>query len=242
MEENKTENSMNNAPSLDDVTLSKRIRLAQRKQNSMHDEEQKEFKITTINHRSVGDDGDRRGGVVERFIDSRKGRKECMWIENVPAKSANAIHLDEISVLSREMKAVFREVGIFELFSHQLEAIRLAKKNESVMVCTPKASGKSLCYVIPILEKIMLDDKSKALLMYPLKSLSNDQSEKMSVFLQVAKRILSRKERIAIPIDIEKIDRLATCEIKVCDGDSTLHQKKKIRSGNANRIIITNPD
>ena len=184
---------------------------------------------------------------VDRFINIKRGFKECLHVESLPAKISNDVSLENVdrNIVSDEMKMICRQVGIGRIYSHQAEAIRRARRGESVVISTPTASGKSLCYIIPILEKIMSEPNARALLMYPLKALANNQAESFRKFIEAAKRAVveARQNRLTNDtVDMVKIDRLANCQIKVCDGDSDAQEKAKIRAENTNRIIITNPD
>ena len=185
---------------------------------------------------------------VDRFINTKRGFKECLHVESVPAKISNSVPLENVdrNIVSDEMKLICRQVGIVRIYSHQAEAIRRARQGESVVISTPTASGKSLCYIIPILEMIMEEPNARALLMYPLKALANNQAESFQRFIDAAKRAVGGGARqnglTNHGVDLEKIARLANCQIKVCDGDSDAQEKAQIRAENTNRIIITNPD
>ncbi|MFA9409943.1 MAG: DEAD/DEAH box helicase, partial [Deltaproteobacteria bacterium] len=67
--------------------------------------------------------------------------------------------------------------GIRELYSHQARAFDLASRGKHVVVATPTASGKSLCYNLPILQSLASDPSATALYLFPTKALSRDQEE-----------------------------------------------------------------
>jgi DEAD/DEAH box helicase domain-containing protein len=67
--------------------------------------------------------------------------------------------------------------GIAELYAHQAEAFELAKKGKHLVVATPTASGKSLCYNLPVLNALSEDPNARALYLFPTKALSRDQEE-----------------------------------------------------------------
>ena len=79
------------AECLDDVPLSKRIRLSQRAHNST----QETTDMTKRMHHDCNENTDR----VERFLDERRHRKECVWIENVPAQPSDVTPLEDVSAL-----------------------------------------------------------------------------------------------------------------------------------------------
>ena len=69
-----------------------------------------------------------------------------------------------------------KEAGIGELYSHQKRsAAEVLKNGGSVVVATPTASGKSLCYLVPLLTRLSERKSSRAVLLFPLKALANDQ-------------------------------------------------------------------
>ncbi len=67
--------------------------------------------------------------------------------------------------------------GIRELYSHQARAFELATRGKHLVVATPTASGKSLCYNLPVLQALADDPSATALYLFPTKALSRDQEE-----------------------------------------------------------------
>src|SRR3972149_11126982 len=65
--------------------------------------------------------------------------------------------------------------SIARLYTHQAQALDLARQGKDFVVVTGTASGKSLCYQVPILEMLLQDRGAKALLLFPTKALSQDQ-------------------------------------------------------------------
>jgi len=245
---------------LEDVPIGKRRRLsslsAERKDGKSSSSPKKPTTITTTtnnNNKKKNNNNNNNNNnynttsydKVDRFINAKRGCKECLHVETVPARSSKDAPIENVdrNIVSEEMKLICRQVGISRIYSHQEEAIRRARTGESVVVSTPTASGKSLCYIIPILEKIMSEPNARALLMYPLKALANNQAESFQKFIEAAKRVVAaRQNGFTDNVNLGKISRLANCQIKVCDGDSDAREKAEIRAGNTNRIIITNPD
>ena len=124
--------------------------------------------------------------------------------------------------LKKELPSGLAEVlagsGIDELYSHQVDAVENLRRGKSVVVVTSTASGKTLCYNIPVLERFLENDQTRALYIYPTKALAQDQL-----------RVLDRYSRDGINI------RAGTY-----DGDTPGSQRRQLREG-AN-IILTNPD
>lgn len=65
--------------------------------------------------------------------------------------------------------------GIDRLYAHQARAFELARSGRSLVVATPTASGKSLCYHLPVLDRLARDPSARALYLFPTKALSRDQ-------------------------------------------------------------------
>jgi DEAD/DEAH box helicase domain-containing protein len=76
--------------------------------------------------------------------------------------------------------------GIQELYSHQARAYELATQGKHVVVATPTASGKSLCYNLPILQALASDPTATALYLFPTKALSRDQEEALRGLMREA--------------------------------------------------------
>ncbi|MDH4208550.1 MAG: DEAD/DEAH box helicase, partial [Anaerolineae bacterium] len=74
---------------------------------------------------------------------------------------------------------VLRQRGIERLFTHQREAIEAVHKGKNVVVVTPTASGKTLCYNIPILNSLLENPESRAIYLFPTKALSQDQLDEL---------------------------------------------------------------
>jgi len=108
------------------------------------------------------------------------------------------------------------------LYTHQAEAIDLIRQGENVIVSTPTASGKSLIYNLPVLEKILDKPETRALYLFPLKALAQDQLRAMEEF------------SAALAPELRPT-------AAICDGDTSAYRRKKLREKPPN-ILISNPD
>ncbi|MCB1867762.1 MAG: DEAD/DEAH box helicase [Gammaproteobacteria bacterium] len=108
--------------------------------------------------------------------------------------------------------------GIEQLYSHQRQAWESAARGEHLVIVTPTASGKTLCYNLPVLDAV-LQRRAKALYLFPTKALSQDQ---------VA--------------EISDLNRLAELGVRVFtfDGDTPGDARKAVRT--RGDIVVTNPD
>lgn len=70
---------------------------------------------------------------------------------------------------------MLRERGIQKLYSHQRHALDAVEAGKDIVVVTPTASGKTLCYNLPVLNAILRDPDARALYLFPTKALSSDQ-------------------------------------------------------------------
>jgi DEAD/DEAH box helicase domain-containing protein len=86
--------------------------------------------------------------------------------------------------LDPRLVAVLAERGTRELYAHQARAIELALSGRDVLVATPTASGKTLCYVAPVLQRLLeTKGRSRSLFLFPTKALSQDQSANLNALL-----------------------------------------------------------
>ena len=104
---------------------------------------------------------------------------------------------------------VLRQRGIERLFTHQREAIEAVHKGENVVVVTPTASGKTLCYNVPILNSLLANPESRAIYLFPTKALSQDQLDELHGLIT------------ALGVDIKTY---------TYDGDTPVNARKAIRA------------
>jgi DEAD/DEAH box helicase domain-containing protein len=109
--------------------------------------------------------------------------------------------------------------GIERPYTHQAEAIELVRAGHDVVVVTPTASGKTLCYALPILQAIAEDPAARALLLFPTKALSQDQVAEFGE--------LSTASGLRV-------------SASTYDGDTPAPIRAAVRS--AGQVVVTNPD
>jgi DEAD/DEAH box helicase domain-containing protein len=109
--------------------------------------------------------------------------------------------------------------GIDRLYSHQAEAWSAVRQGRHLVVVTPTASGKTLCYNLPVLQRILEAPESRALYLFPTKALAQDQ--------------LAELGAITSPLPIR-------VRVDTYDGDTPPGQRTAIRE--AGHIVLTNPD
>src|SRR5881296_1396318 len=137
--------------------------------------------------------------------------------ERIPAQPARYARFPEW--LDGRIGAALRRRGIQQLYSHQAAALDATRVGKHIVVVTPTASGKTLCYNLPVLDAIAKDHTARALYIFPTKALSQDQ--------------LAELERESTDIDIE-------LKTYTYDGDTPPAVRAAIRS--EGHVVITNPD
>lgn len=110
--------------------------------------------------------------------------------------------------------------GIDQLYCHQAEAFTAARQGENVVLTTGTASGKSLAYLLPVIQAVLEDPTARAMLVFPTKALSQDQLRGV----------------------LELIDQLSGRRIEagVYDGDTPPAERTRIRD--RCHLVLTNPD
>src|SRR5206468_7183182 len=73
------------------------------------------------------------------------------------------------------VRQVLETRGIAKLYSHQRESFEFARAGNNVVIVTPTASGKTLCYNLPVIQRIVENPDARALYLYPTKALTYDQ-------------------------------------------------------------------
>lgn len=158
---------------------------------------------------------------VEQLIDhlrEDKGFLSCVsnW-EMLPARAAQYAAWPE--GVPQKVQDTLIERGITKPYTHQAEAINKALAREDVCVVTPTASGKTLCYNVPILSEVLKNDDARALYIFPTKALSQDQVAELYELIT------------AMDVDIKTY---------TYDGDTPAAARKAIRQ--AGHVVVTNPD
>lgn len=154
--------------------------------------------------------------VTERWLSEGKV-SPCLAAERlIPSTEAR---FGALPVLHPGLLKALQARGVTQLYDHQTKAIHAALSGKHVIVATPTASGKSLCFHLPVLQALAEDPSSTALFLYPTKALSRDQEHGLHTMIQAS--------GLAVPSI-------------VFDGDTPGDARQKARE--RGRIILTNPD
>jgi len=98
--------------------------------------------------------------------------------------------------LSADLIKALADIEINELYLHQRQAIDRIQEHENIVLSTGTASGKSICYQLPILNNILMGLDSRALLIFPTKALANDQLTTISEIKSVIECFAPERSRV----------------------------------------------
>lgn len=127
------------------------------------------------------------------------------------------------AALDPRLLAALKEHGIGQLYTHQAQTIAAVLQGKNAVVVTPTASGKTLCYNLPVLNAVLQSQQARALYLFPTKALSQDQVAELHTLIKLLGP--------AIDFDIRSY---------TFDGDTPVSARKAIRS--SGHIVVTNPD
>ncbi len=157
--------------------------------------------------------------ALERLRFDTSFMKNVSAWERLPERPAR--YADFPTNLDPRLIAALRERDTAPLYTHQAEAVEAALDGENVVVVTGTASGKTLCYNLPVLQILMADPEARALYLFPTKALAQDQAAALGDFLQT----------------LNDVDQIPA---RTYDGDTPPTRRRQIRD--EARILITNPD
>ena len=166
--------------------------------------------------------------LVERLREHDRLGSELVFSATLPARPARTRDLADLDrPLPDPLTAALRASGVERLFSHQAEGVEAVRRGENVLVTTPTASGKSLVFHLPPLEEAARGGPGRALFLFPLKALGQDQRAKVEA--------LAAAMAAAGGLDPE--DARAV----IYDGDTPSSERAEIRRSPP-RVLVTNPD
>lgn len=150
-------------------------------------------------------------------------RSDPLFMENVvrwevlPPREAHYAPFPE--TLDPRLQPILAKRGVHQLYTHQAHSIRATSAGKNVCVVTPTASGKTMCYNLPVLSAILQDENARALYLFPTKALSADQVSELYELIEL------------MGVDIKTY---------TYDGDTPAAARRAVRQ--AGHIVVTNPD
>jgi len=145
-------------------------------------------------------------------------RDQIAHIEHIRPRAARNKELDE--PLNEALEKALNERHFLPFYTHQAEAVNHARLGKNVMVVTSSASGKTLCYNVPVVESLLSDKSARALYLFPTKALAQDQ--------------LRTLREDFCP------DLFTYLDFATFDGDTPQNERSDIRKNT--RIVLSNPD
>ena len=156
---------------------------------------------------------------IQALVQSSRFRSQVVFHQELPEN--RPIYSEPKSPWPASIAAMLDSLRITALFSHQAQAVDLIRRQRHVVVATPTASGKTLIYNLPVFEKFTRNIRSRALYIYPLKALAQDQ--------------------------LRAIDTMNACfsepglTAAIYDGDVSAYKRKQVRQLPPS-ILLTNPE
>ena len=158
---------------------------------------------------------------LDRLKRARWYQKQIVHVESIPPREASGGGLRD--TLHPALQSALENKGLWPLYSHQAQAIDALKDGENVIVATPAASGKSLCYNLAVLDSLLVDKTTRAVYIYPTKALAQDQLKG----LRELDEVLSEPGK-------------SPFHAAIFDGDTPLNERSSIKR--SAQILLTNPD
>jgi len=156
---------------------------------------------------------------IQDITSDRKYRNQVVHVRQIDARDAR--YSEPEHPVGESVRSVLRRDNVHRLYTHQAHAIDLVAQGRDVAIVTGTASGKTLCYNVPVISSLVADEETTAIYMFPTKALTQDQ--------------FSTLQRWASADELSEEIRPA-----VYDGDTPSHNRAHIR--NKANIVLTNPD
>ena len=155
--------------------------------------------------------------VLDTFAARDRDGEVLTAVRHYPAREAQWAEFPEW--VQVDLRMAYNAKGIRQLYTHQAAAAEAVHTGKNVVIVTPTASGKTLCYNLPVLNAILANDDTRALYLFPTKALAQDQLAELHDLNQ------RLENRIGV---------------FTYDGDTPIDARKAIRE--KSHVVLTNPD
>src|SRR6202521_696961 len=155
--------------------------------------------------------------VLDTFAARDRDGEILTAVRHYPAREAQWAEFPEW--VHADLRAAYYAKGIRQLYTHQAAAAEAVHAGKNVVIVTPTASGKTLCYNLPVLDAILTNDDTRALYLFPTKALAQDQLAELH---DLNGRLENRGG------------------VFTYDGDTPTDARKAIRE--KSHVVLTNPD
>src|SRR5580704_12923351 len=155
--------------------------------------------------------------VLDSFAARDRDGEILTAVRHYPAREAQWAEFPEW--VHADLRAAYNAKGIRQLYTHQATAAEAVRAGKNVVIVTPTASGKTLCYNLPVLDAVLANDDARALYLFPTKALAQDQLAELN---DLNGRLVNR------------------VGVFTYDGDTPTDARKAIRE--KGHVVLTNPD
>jgi DEAD/DEAH box helicase domain-containing protein len=155
--------------------------------------------------------------VLDGFASRDRTGETLTAVRHFPARPAQ--WADFPSWIHADLRAAYKAKKIERLYSHQAQAAEMVHDKKNIVVVTPTASGKTLCYNLPVIHAILENSDTRAIYLFPTKALAQDQ---LAEIHDLNQRLNNR------------------FGVFTYDGDTPSDARKAIRE--KGHIVLTNPD
>ncbi|MGC5327287.1 DEAD/DEAH box helicase [Brevibacillus sp. SYSU BS000544] len=155
--------------------------------------------------------------LLEEFRQDERMKRNIVHWETIQPKEAKTVPFPD--EMDERIKQTLIKRGISSLYTHQGSAYRFVREKKNIVAVTPTASGKSMCYHLPILQTLTENPQARALYLFPTKALAQDQKNELHELIT----------EMGLSIKSETYD-----------GDTPANIRQVVRK--AGNIVITNPD
>ena len=171
-------------------------------------------------------------GAIEKILSKPEFAPNIVIKRHLPSFAGDFVPFPED--LDCRLAEALRKRGISRIYSHQGEVWKNVKQGRNTIVVTPTASGKTLCYNLPVLDKLLRDDRARALYLFPTKALSQDQQSELNELLGDDKGEGKDNRNGGLSKTV--------IPIKVATYDGDTPGSLRVSARDTGRIIISNPD
>jgi len=158
-------------------------------------------------------------GFLRDITTDRRYRGQVVHVREIPAREAR--YAEPAAAIDERLRSLLRRQNIHRLYTHQASAADAILAGRDVVIVTATASGKTLCYNLPVAQAILNDGRTRAMYVFPTKALAQDQHGTLL--------------RWSAEEPLKDVLRPA-----VYDGDTPAGARARIRTDAS--VVLTNPD
>lgn len=155
--------------------------------------------------------------LFDRILKDPEIAASISHVETIGAR--DAVYAPFPADLDARLEGSLRARGYRGLYSHQRQAYDLARAGRNIVVVTPTASGKTLCYNLPVVQTLLEKPDARALYLFPTKALSQDQQS-----------------------ELNEVALGGSLPVRICTYDGDTPDDLRVAARDSGRIVISNPD